>query len=471
MLDYSAVACDDDLICPSTIERLIEGALVSRQKSNGLLSMSLVAPLACAERLLLLRQFRTALLWSTADDEEYSGVGAAATLCGWGESRFDAIRGGAERLFQNLRIIPFDGLPAPLPRLVGGFAFNPSPPPVSTLWQGFGTALFVMPRIAYTRRAAQAWLTLTASARELASAAGRRRLALEARQALEVLSAGSGPLRPSGATSHTGVAEYPEESVADWSALVAGICAEIAAGRLEKAVAARRVTVRAASLPHAALVLERLRLEAPACSRFALRIGARTFLGASPESLVRRAGLHVVTEAVAGSMSRCTLNADETLLRSDKDRAEHAIVVREIRAALAPLCAGVSNEAPSTLRLRHLLHLRTRIVGILKGPCHIVDLVAALHPTPAVGGTPRRPALAWLDDHEKADRGFYGGPFGAFDSAGDGHFIVAIRSGLLGTDVAHLFAGAGIVAGSESQTEWTETGWKLRSLMAAIGVH
>jgi isochorismate synthase len=470
MLDSPAVACADDLIRPSTIERLIERALRSRRESFAMLSMTLAAPLACAERLLLLRQFRTGFLWSTSDDEEHSGVGAARTLSGRGKSRFHAIREGAGRFFRDLDVIALDGLPAPSPRLVGGFAFDPAPPR-PTIWQGFGAALFVMPRIAYTRRAAQAWLTLTASKREFASAAGRRRLALDARHALEVLSSPSGPLPPCEATTHKRVAGHVEESVMDWSALVGGICAEIAAGRLEKAVAARRVTVRSASLPHASVVLERLRLEAPACTRFALRVGARTFLGASPENLVRRAGLHVVTEAVAGSMSRLAHNAAETLLGSNKDCAEHAIVVREIRAALAPLCAGISNGAPSTLGLRHVLHLRTRIIAMLKGPHHVLDLVAALHPTPAVGGTPRRTALAWLDDHEHADRGFYGGPFGAFDSAGDGHFIVAIRSGLLDAGAAHLFAGAGIVAGSESQTEWTETGWKLRSLMAAIGVH
>ena len=470
MLDSPAVARHHEFMRPRTIERLIERAVGSQHVSNSLLSMSLVAPLACAERLLLLRPSRTALLWSTSDDQEYSGVGAARTLSGWGESRFDSIREGAHRLFEDLAVVALDGVSAPLPRLVGGFAFNPEQPK-STIWQGFGAALFVMPRIAYTRRAAQAWLTLTASQVELASAAGRRRLAREAWQALKVLNPGSDPRPSTEATLPRRVPHPIEESVTEWSALVAGICAEIATGRLEKAVAARRVTVRISRLPHAALVLERLRVEAPGCTRFALRVGAHTFLGASPEDLVRCAGLHVTTEAVAGSISRCAPNAAETLLRSDKECAEHAIVVREIRAALTPLCTDVSKERPSTLRLRYLLHLRTPIIGLLKKACHILDLVAALHPTPALGGTPRRNALAWLEDHEHADRGFYGGPFGAFDSAGDGHFIVAIRSGLLGTEVAHLFAGAGIVAGSESQTEWTETGWKLRSLMTAIGVH
>jgi len=457
-----------------------------------MLSLSLVAPLESAERLLLLRGYRHRVLWSTSADDEHSGVGAAVTLTGSGESRFVDIRDGATRHFHDLDVIALDGSPAPPPRLVGGFAFQPGQPQAK-IWQGFGAALFVLPRIAYTRHARRAWLTLTASERELASAAGRIGVALEAREALDLLGSGTGKPDPEAASRSSGCVHI-EESVDDWSALVAGICAEIFAGRIEKAVAVRRVGVHGARLPHPAIVIERLRRDSPACTRFALTVGERTFLGASPETLVRRVGPRVMTEAIAGSMPHLARDTGrkfvggtrppfagdtgrhpagdtgEPLRWSDKDCAEHAIVVREIRAALAPLCAPLTSDAPAPLRLRHLLHLRPRFAGILKQPHHVLDLVGALHPTPAVGGTPRSAALAWLDRHEHADRGLFGGPFGAFDSTGDGHFIVAIRSGLLEPDLAHVFAGAGIVAGSQALAEFAETGWKLRSLMAAIGV-
>jgi isochorismate synthase len=450
---------------------LIERAIESQRPPKSMLSLSLAAPLTPAERLLLLPGHRNGILWSISDAEEYSGVGAARVLCGSGGSRFIAIREGAERLFRDLGIVALDGSPAPPPRLFGGFAFNPDVPR-TTIWQGFGAARFVLPRIGYTRRADRAWLSLAAGGRELASATGRSRLAVEARQALELLGSGLGlGTLDRGATSSGGGSVRIEESAHDWSGLVAGICAEIAAGRLEKAVAARRVAVRGAPPPHPALVLERLRREAPACTRFALMIGARAFLGASPECLIRRVGARVMTEAIAGSMPHAAGESGQPMLWSDKECAEHAIVVREIRAALAPFCAPLASRARVPLRLPHLLHLRTRFVGILKEPHHVLDLVAALHPTPAVGGTPRAAALAWLDGHEHADRGFFGGPFGAFDSAGDGHFIVAIRPGLLDSNFAHLFAGAGIVAGSDPLAEFAETRWKLRSLMAAIGVY
>ncbi len=462
MLRDTAADCGEDLGSSRAIERLIDRALGSRRASASMLCLSLAAPVAPAERLLSLPAYRNRLLWATSADAEYSGVGAARTLSGWGEARFAAIREAATRFFADLDVIALDGAPAPAPRLVGGFAFNAGAPRTA-MWQAFGAALFLLPRLAYTRRGAQAWLTVAADQRELASAAGCARVAGEARRALNVLqlavpmSAGDGKIRI-------------EESVDRWSELVVGICAEIAAGRLEKAVAARRVAVRGARLPHPALVLQRLRREAPGCTRFALGVGERMFLGASPECLVRRAGPQVMAEAIAGSVPRAAHDARGSLLRSDKECAEHAIVVREIRAALAPLCARLSSDTPVPLRLRHLLHLRTRFAGVLEQPRHVLDLVAALHPTPAVGGTPRRAALAWLDGHEHADRGFYGGPFGTFDGTGDGHFIVAIRSALLQPDVAHLFAGAGIVAGSHALTEWAETRWKMRSFMSALGV-
>jgi isochorismate synthase len=227
--------------------------------------------------------------------------------------------------------------------------------------------------------------------------------------------------------------------------------------------------IRATCLPPAALVLERLRTEAPDCARFALSVGNRTFLGASPERIVKRNGMRVWTEAVAGSARGNDPTRGESLLRSDKDRAEHAIVAREIRAVLEPLYETLSAEGPELHRLRHVAHLRTRFEGVLKEPLHVLDLVARLHPTPAVGGAPRAAALAWIAANEHIERGMYAGPFGAFDRAGNGEFVVAIRSGLLGASDAHLFAGAGIIEGSEVSSELSETRWKLHGLLSAIG--
>ncbi len=448
----------------SALECAILRAFHTHGRSQRTLCMSLEAPLAPAERLLTLPGHEIRVLWSPTPDEDHVGVGAAHVLIATGEARFAIIRNAASQAFEDLAVIALEGDPAPDPQFVGGFSFQPARAD-DALWQSFGDARFALPRIAYTRHAERAWLTLTAGAQELSSHAGRARLAWEAAEACKVLH------RPrAGAAPDSGELSRIETAGDVWSELVTGIRHEIASSRLEKAVAVQCTVVRGTCLPPAALVLERLRTAAPDCVRFALSVRDRTFLGASPERIVKRVGKRVWTEAVAGSISRDDPSDGESLLASEKDGIEHAIVAREIRAVLEPLCATLSAHGPELLRLPHLAHLRTRFEGALEEPLHVLDLVARLHPTPAVGGAPQAAALAWIAAHEHVERGLYAGPFGAFDRAGNGEFIVAIRSGLLAASEAHLFAGAGIVAGSEAQGELRETRWKLRGLLAALGV-
>jgi menaquinone-specific isochorismate synthase len=391
-------------------------------------------------------------------------VGDAHVLTSTGENRFVQIRDAAQEAFRALVHVALDGDPVPELKFFGGFSFQPARFD-SPLWRGFGDGHFVLPRIAYTRRAQRAWLTLSASASDLSGLGGRTRLAHEAHAALQALRREDSDTAPE--LSDTLATDGPAEV---WSALVNGIRGEIAAGRLEKAVAARRVVLRGACLPAPARVLERLRREARDSTRFALTVGDLTFLGASPERIVKCSGLRVWTEALAGSVQGDDPSHGESLFLSRKDRAEHAIVAREIRTLLAPLYESLDVDGPHLHRLRHVSHLRTRFDGILKEPQHVLDLVARLHPTSAVGGAPRIAAVAWLAEHEHTERGFYAGPFGAFDRDGNGEFVVAIRSGLLGANEAHLFAGAGIVDGSEVESELCETRWKLQGLMAAMGV-
>jgi isochorismate synthase len=449
---------------PDLLEAALVRVLGAARSPGRTLCVTLEAPLAAAERLLSLPDHASRVFWSPSFDDESAGVGAARLLIGKGQNRFAQIKQIAARLFAELSVVSLDGETAPEPALLGGFAFSPARTP-SAVWSGFGDAQFVLPRIAYRRRGMRAWLTVSASGMELASGAARLRLAREATAALRALEQ---PLRAQPACGRLSLAR--DESEAAWCALVAGIGREIDAGRLEKVVAARQLVLRGTTFPDPALVLERLRLEGPACTRFALAVGERTFLGASPERLVRLSDTGVWTEALAGSMANDGAASGEALLCNVKERAEHDIVVRGLRAALAPLCERLRETGPHIHALRHVQHLRTALSGALKAPLHVLDLVARLHPTAAVGGTPRAAALAWLDAHEAADRGLYAGPFGTFDRTGNGLFVVAIRSALVGTREARLFAGAGIVRGSLAAREWCETRWKLRGLLHAIGV-
>jgi menaquinone-specific isochorismate synthase len=372
--------------------------------------MSIAAPLVPAERLLGLSGYAHKTFWSPSPENETAGLGAAHVLTSTGENRFVQIRNAACEAFRALSHVGLDAPSVPEVNFVGGFSFQPARFE-SPIWRGFGDGQFVLPRLAYARRAKRAWLTLSAKSSDLSSVEGRTRLAHEADAALQSLRREDRDTAPE--LQDTVTTDGPEEA---WAALVNGIRGEIAAGRLEKAVAARRVVLHGACLPSAARVLERLR-ESRDATRFALSVGDLTFLGASPERIVKCSGLRVWTEALAGSVQGDDPTQGESLFLSPKDRHEHAIVAREIRRLLAPLHQSLNVDGPHVHRLRHVSHLRTRFEGILKEHLHVLDLVAHLHPTSAVAGAPRDAALAWLAENEHAERGLYAGPFGAFDRA------------------------------------------------------
>lgn len=169
-------------------------------------------------------------------------------------------------------------------------------------------------------------------------------------------------------------------------------------------------------------------------------------------------------------MSALDAAGGQRLLESAKDSAEHAIVLREIQRALAPLASRIEHDAqPELHRLRHVLHLRTRVRATLREPRHLLEVIERLHPTPAVGGWPKTAALDWIGRHEPDERGWYAGPIGWFDASGDGEMAVALRSGVLCGRSAHLFVGCGIVERSDAAQEFAETRWKLATLLGALG--
>jgi menaquinone-specific isochorismate synthase len=248
--------------------------------------------------------------------------------------------------------------------------------------------------------------------------------------------------------------------------------AQIRAQTLEKVVPMTLCHVTSASAFDVAAALAKMRASYPECVRFAFQRGEATFLGASPERLLARHNLAVEADALAGSAPRgndeITMRA---LLASDKDRREHQVVVNAIRGALSPLSCEIRvPDAPVIRSLRNVHHLWTPITATLTHPMHVLDLVRALHPTPAVCGTPREAAIAWIAAHEPAQRGWYAGAVGWFDASGDGAFSVAIRSGVLERHEAWLYAGAGIVEGSDPSAEYAETRVKQSPMLTALGL-
>ncbi|MFT4014808.1 MAG: isochorismate synthase [Paracoccus sp. (in: a-proteobacteria)] len=252
-------------------------------------------------------------------------------------------------------------------------------------------------------------------------------------------------------------------------------------GGLEKIVLARSLKIRAeAPIPVAAL-MARLGLD-PAVTAFEValppRAGqARTLCGATPELLLEKNGAVIASHPLAGSAPRDgdpdrDRAAAEALMRSDKDHREHAIVVESILDVLAPWCRELSVPAGTTLTsTRSMWHLGTRIEGRLKDPrLSSAVLAAALHPTPAVCGVPLARAGALIRALEPVDREFYAGAVGWCDAQGDGAWYVAIRCAEICGAEARLYAGAGIVPGSDPMAEAAETGAKFGAFLQALGL-
>jgi menaquinone-specific isochorismate synthase len=268
--------------------------------------------------------------------------------------------------------------------------------------------------------------------------------------------------------------EYTVRSVTDvrrWSEQVADAARSVAAGRLGKVVLAREVAVAASRTIPVAEVLRRLGTAYPSCMVFA----ANGFVGASPELLVARDGERVRSQPLAGTAPRdgaagSHLAAESSLMTSAKERHEHRLVVDAVGSTLARLCRDLEvPEVPSLVPVGIVAHLGTAIEGRLAHPLpSALEVALALHPTPAVAGTPTELALAHIAAVEGVDRGRYAGPVGWVDAAGDGEWAVGIRSAQLAGGNARLLAGAGIVAESVAEAELVETELKLQAMLNAI---
>ncbi|PCR90133.1 isochorismate synthase [Natrinema ejinorense] len=395
--------------------------------------------------------------WATPDGLELVGRGVAARFRAGGTDRFDRIRSQASRAFDGLE---HEGPPAARPRAFGGFSFHdghePAPP-----WTGFDAASFVVPQVLVTRTDDGTWLTAVGTGED--EAADRLEHWHERLAALPAM-------RPSGSTPGV-AATRRTTSPADWSAQVETALERIADGRLRKVVLAQALSVDLEGPVDVPATLERLRRQYPNCYRFLVghEIGG-TFFGAPPERLVSKHGDRVETEALAGSVPRGETPAEDDehveRMRADaKFQHEHGLVVDAIREQLAPLASELTVSEQTIRRLATIQHLQTPIEARLAGDRHVLEIVEALHPTPAVGGVPPDAAWETIRETETFDRGWYAAPVGWFDADGDGEFAVAIRSGIAADGAVTLFAGNGIVADSDPAEEWDEVQLKFRPIL------
>ena len=278
-----------------------------------------------------------------------------------------------------------------------------------------------------------------------------------------------------GATGAGAERVFMQSEAGDYRAAVRRGLARIAAGEFQKIVLARAIDLRANRALHPLTVLNGLRQRFPDCYAFSVATGVGpSFIGASPERLVRVSQGVMETEALAGSARRGAGASEDAALgaalaRSEKDLREHRHVIGSILRRVEPLGVRLDYAgAPVLRKLANVQHLHTPMRGVLPDGVRLLDLLAVLHPTPAVGGTPREAAVSAIRELEGFPRGLYAGAIGWLNARGGGEFFVGLRSALVEGERARVYAGAGIVAGSEPEREFAETELKFQALLAAL---
>ncbi len=426
-----------------------------------------------------------ALLAGATGSTSFVGIGSAWAVGPAGPDRFRVAEAAWRDLLAGARLAGGPGEGAVGPVLLGGLGFSGREPGTGDPWTPFGPSSLVLPALVVVSTTAGTWLTGTlvggpdpagdrAAGRLGASAdhldAAFARLADRARS----LTPGTGGIaaRPVTAPLRI-VGERPDRE--DWGQVVGLYTGAVGRGRLDKVVLARRVEIASPlefDVPNA---LRRLAMSAPESTIYAFRRGGATFLGATPERLVRTEGRRFWSAAIAGTVPRGEDAAAEAafaaqVLASDKEREEHGVVVSTLREQLAPITTELRiSDVPRVLALRHVQHLVSDVEGELRERVGLLQLAERLHPTPAVGGEPRDLALALIDEHEGFERGWYAGPIGWLGADGDGELSVALRCGIVERAKATLFAGCGIVADSDPDQEWEESRIKLRAVASALG--
>jgi salicylate biosynthesis isochorismate synthase len=392
--------------------------------------------------------FSTAVYFGRPGGIEVGGLGTAwRTLAPYGTDRFASLADSVKWLNEGDSEL----------RALVGFSFDPQGP-YRSLWDGFTSTAAVVPIV-----------TMISDKKD-------QRLAVavpKGRSATEVLDLLGGLAEPPPPTSIQ-AADHSIESrppPAEWMERVQESIDSIDRGAMSKVVLSRSVIVRAdvAATPYD--LVARLRSAYPGCFTFGWQEGDATFVGASPELLVERSGRSVRSQPLAGSAPRGEGEDEdraigESLMASAKDRFEHEVVVRDIVTRMQPMANIV--QAPSTpalLKMANVQHLATEVRGELAEDHSVIEVAGALHPTPAVAGLPLDDAMALIDKAESIDRGWYAGGIGWAGGNGDGQIAVALRCALIRGNTAHLFAGAGIVAGSRPEREIEETRLKFRPLL------
>ncbi len=368
-------------------------------------------------------------------------------LVGWGEAARLTLPAGEDRFAAGEKWLAelFDGaqvqdevcVPGSGPVAFGSFTFDPA---------SEGSVLIV-PAVVTGRRSGVAWQTTISSG------------------AADPLAAATARANPAEMRWSDGSLSAPE-----WAQVVSAAVARIKAGELNKVVLARDLVANSSAEIDTRVLLARLAARSPGCYTFA----CAGLVGATPELLIRREDRKVSSLVLAGTMARGGSKADDDalsaeLLASAKNAEEHRYSVESVRDLLAPLCSQLAvDRAPHLLQMADYQHLATSVSGMLARDASALALAGSLHPTAAICGTPTDAALELIRELERMDRGRYSGPVGWVDARGNGEWGIALRCGEISGSRARLFAGCGIVAGSQPDAELAETETKFRPMRRAL---
>jgi menaquinone-specific isochorismate synthase len=313
-----------------------------------------------------------------------------------------------------------------------------------------GDSVLVVPQVVVGRRGDHCWVT---------------HIGVSTIASLTDVRPTAKPAAPRGMSLVDGALSAPE-----WQQAVAEAVRRIDSGELEKVVLARDLVARTESPIDVRWPLARLVRDYPTCWTFHVD----GLFGATPEMLVRRERGLVTSRVLAGTIRRTgdddhDLQLAASLARSSKDLEEHEYAVRSVADALAPHCTSMNvPEAPFVLHLPNVMHLATDVAGVIEDGASSLELAAALHPSAAVGGTPTSSATALIGELESMERGRYAGPVGWIDASGDGEWGIALRAGVVEGSTVRLFAGCGIVAGSDPADELAEAQAKFLPVRNAL---
>lgn len=406
------------------------------------------------------------IFWTCDKKELYLiGIGQVIEMIGH-ENRFFETKKAWEDILQTASIHNPYGVPGTGLVTLGGMAFDPLKPTTS-LWEKYKPSHFTIPEFLLTKSNEQFFFTINIMVRKHDHPT---QLANEL-QSKENMIFQEATLK----SQKLKIQEKEEIEPLEWLDSVQKAKNHIQHSEVEKIVMAREMRLKFDDEAKIGPILQNLLVTQPNSYLFAFEKDGDCFVGATPERLVKLEGEKLKSTCLAGTAPRGkTIEEDnelrEGLLNDPKNREEHEFVVQMIKEAINDYCTDLEiPKAPVVYPLKNLQHLYTPVNAKLKEGSSIIDIVESLHPTPALGGTPKDLALKFIREQERLDRGWYGAPIGWMDSNQNGEFAVAIRSALIQGKEAHLFAGCGVVKDSNPDEEYKETNIKFLPMLSVLG--